>query len=410
MIRRNIEDKVRMALADTPVVFLTGARQTGKTTLVRQIAKDLPGAGYISLDDLSAFALASANPQGFLENLPRPVILDEVQKAPVLFDAIKREVDRNHTPGQFLLTGSAHLLTIPALSRALVGRVEILPLFPFSQGELVGRKEHWLDRVFAEGSMTLSSDRLNAKALAERLVLGGYPAAVQRSTANRREAWFASYLTTLLQRDVRDLSRIEGLGALPNLLSLVAARSASLLNVAELARSSGLPATTLNRYFALLEGLFLVIRVPAWSRNLTKRLTRAPKIQLIDSGVACYLLGLDAQGLQGNTVHMGPLLENFVAVELMKQISWSDSRASLYHYRTMAGKEVDFVLEDRGGGVVGIEVKLAASVQARDFLGLRSLQETAGAAFVRGVVLYLGEQILPAGERLWAVPLAEMFR
>jgi predicted AAA+ superfamily ATPase len=141
-----------------------------------------------------------------------------------------------------------------------------------------------------------------------------------------------------------------------------------------------------------------------------KHLTRAPKIQLIDSGVACYLLGLDAQGLQGNTVHMGPLLENFVAVELMKQISWSDSRVSLYHYRTTAGKEVDFVLEDRGGSVVGIEVKLAASVQARDFSGLRSLQETAGAAFVRGVVLYLGEQILPAGERLWAVPLAEMFR
>ncbi|MCX5973257.1 MAG: AAA family ATPase, partial [Coprothermobacterota bacterium] len=259
MIRRNIEDKVRMALVDTPVVFLTGARQTGKTTLVREIAKDLPGVGYISLDDLSAFALASSNPQGFLDNLPRPVILDEVQKVPALFDAIKREVDRNHTPGQFLLTGSAHLLIVPALSRALVGRVEILPLFPFSQGELVGCKERWLDRVFAEGSITLSSDRLDAKALAERLVLGGYPAAVQRSKANRREAWFASYLTTLLQRDVRDLSRIEGLGALSNLLSLVAARSASLLNVAELARSNGLPATTLNRYFALLEGLFLVM-------------------------------------------------------------------------------------------------------------------------------------------------------
>lgn len=403
MIRRNIEDSIRLALSDTPVVLLNGARQTGKTTLALRVAEKT-GAHYFTLDDAATLALAAGDPAGFISNLSGPVVFDEIQKAPDLFPAIKLAVDRNREPGRFLLTGSANVLTLPRLAESLAGRMEIIPLFPFSAGELAGQREGLLRRLFdgaiAEAKQIAAQDDLPA-----RLVRGGYPEAVQREDDDRRAAWFASYISTLLQRDVRDLARLEALHALPNLLKLLAARTSGLLNLADVSRDASLPHTTLTRYLALLETVFLVHRLPAWSPNLGKRLVKAPKVHLVDAGLACHLVGADPRRLSEDRALLGRMLETFVVCELRKQESWTGPRTALYHFRTATGLEVDVVLERADGSVAAVEVKASATVGAADFNALQTLRDQLGKRFQAGIVLYLGHQLIPFGDKLWLVPL-----
>jgi predicted AAA+ superfamily ATPase len=407
MIRRNIQDSVLRAMADTPVVLLNGARQTGKTTLAQELAA-APGARYFTLDDAATLALAAGDPAGFIRNLSGPVVIDEIQKAPDLFPAIKLAVDKVRRPGQFLLTGSANVMTLPRLSESLAGRMEIIPLFPFSAGELSGQREGFVKRLF-DGSLAPAKPRPTQDDLAARLVRGGYPEAIQRTDEDRRGAWFASYISTILQRDVRDLARVDGLHALPNLLKLLAARSSGLLNLADVSRDSALPHTTLTRYLALLETVFLVHRLPAWSPNLGKRLVKAAKLHLVDTGLACHLLGTDAQRLADDRSLLGRMLESFVVGELRKQLSWTAPRTTLYHYRTAAGSEVDVLLEKADGSVAGVEIKASATVGPSDFAALGELRDQLGKKFVAGIVLYTGDQWVPFGNKLWLVPLPALW-
>ena len=407
MIRRHIQESVRRALTDTPVVLLNGARQTGKTTLAQALAAG-SGAQYFTFDDLATLALAAGDPSGFIRNLTGPVVLDEIQKAPNLFPAIKLAVDKDRQPGRFLLTGSANVLTLPRLSESLAGRMEVIPLYPFSAGELAGAAEGFLARLFA-GTIATSKRASAGGDMAARLTRGGYPEATQREAEDRRGAWFASYISTILQRDVRDLARVDALHTLPNLLKLLAARASGLLNLADVGRDAGLPHTTLTRYLALLETVFLVHRLPAWSHNLGQRLVKAPKLHLVDSGLACHLLGADARRLSEDRPLMGRLLESYVVGELRKQVSWADSRTALYFFRTATGLEVDVVLEQPDGSVAGIEVKASASVGASDFAALKTLRNQLGQLFRAGVVLYLGDQVVPFGDKLWLVPLPALW-
>jgi uncharacterized protein len=407
MIRRHIQDSVRRAMTDTPVVLLNGARQTGKTTLAQVLAAG-SGAQYFTFDDSATLALAAGDPSGFIRNLTGPVVLDEIQKAPDLFPAIKLAVDKDRQPGRFLLTGSANVMTLPRLSESLAGRMEVIPLYPFSAGELAGAAEGFLPRLFA--ASFAKAKRASAREdIAARLTRGGYPEATQREAEDRRAAWFASYISTILQRDVRDLARVDALHMLPNLLKLLAARASGLLNLADLGRDSGLPHTTLTRYLALLETVFLVHRLPAWSRNLGQRLVKAPKLHLVDTGLACHLLAADARRLSEDRLLLGRLLESYVVGELRKQVSWTDSRTALYHFRTAIGLEVDVVLERPDGSVVGIEVKGSATVGASDFAALKTLRDQLGQLFRVGVVLYLGDQVVPFGDKLWLVPLPTLW-
>ena len=413
MIQRNIADEIRAALSDTPVVLLNGARQTGKSTLARQVAEEgFPGqelpVQYLTLDDATVLSATQADPDGFVQALEGPVVLDEVQRAPELFRAIKAEVDRGRRAGRFLLTGSADVLLLPNLSESLAGRMEILTLWPFSQGELAGRKERFVDALF-EGDLT-SVTAPEGEALWERVLQGGYPEALTRSASKRRRAWFDAYVTTILQRDVRDLANIEGLAALPRLLMLLASRAAALLNYSEISRSSGLPNSTLRRYMTLLEATFLVQTVPAWSRNRSKRMVKSPKLLLADTGLASQLLGLGETVSETDRTRFGPLLENFVAMELRKQITWSERQPALYHFRLQTGQEVDLVLEDRAGRLVGVEVKAATSVGQRDFKGLRALAEAEPETFQRGVVLYAGEERVSFGGPMQAVPIRALWQ
>ena len=398
------------ALARSPVVFLNGARQTGKSTLAKALAGGPHPASYITLDDATTLAAAQADPAGFVAGLDGPVVMDEVQREPRLFLPIKAAVDRDRRPGRFLLTGSASVMALPQLAHALVGRVEILTLWPFSQGELEGHGDDFVDAIFrSRVAAPARTGTRRSTPIERRLLTGGFPEVATRKTNAGRRAWFASYTTTILQREVRDLANIEGLAVLPSLLRLLAARAATLLNTSELSRSTGIPNTTLKRYLALLEATFLIQPLPAWSANLSKRLVRAPKLLLCDTGLLAHLLGVDARRLAAERALVGALLENFVAMELAKQASWSEVRPAIHHFRTHAGEEVDVVLEDAAGRVVGIEVKAAATVGARDLRGLRALAEALGKKFVRGVVLYTGTEVIPFGERVHAVPLEALW-
>jgi uncharacterized protein len=409
MLARNLTPSILAALGDTPVVFVAGARQSGKTTLVRELAGGVHPARYLTLDDLAVLAAARRDPEGFLAGLVGPVVLDEVQRVPELLLAIKAEVDRRRVPGRFLLTGSANFLALPKVADSLVGRMEVCTLWPFSQGELAGYREVFLDRMFSDRISEVAVPATSRTELVRRILCGGFPEIQGRVRAERRAAWFRAYLTTLVQRDVRDLAAIEGLAQLPQLLALVAARTGSTTNLADLSRTAALPQTTLKRYLALIEALFLVHRVPAWSTNLTSRQVKAPKLYLVDSGLAAHLLGLDEVRLEADTGLFGGLLESFVVGELSRQVTWSPLHPRLHHFRTHEGREVDMVLEDVHGRLLGIEVKATASPTARDVAGLKALAELAGDRFVRGILLYTGRESVPLARNIHAMPVSTLW-
>lgn len=408
MYRRFIKGRLHAALADTRVVLLNGARQTGKSTLAQEVAAERKGT-YLTLDDPMVAGLARSDPSALVAAGGDFTVIDEVQHAPELFKAIKRAVDQDGRPGRFLLTGSANVFLLPRLSESLAGRMEILPLFPLSQGELVDQDNNLVDALFNEGTWRIGAFALDREDVCARLIAGGFPEAVQRDPGDRRKAWFRSYLASLLQRDVRDLAHIEGLTDLPRLLGLLAARSSALMNMSEVSRTAGIAHSTLRRYLALLEATFVLQPLPAWSTNLGKLCVKSPKIHLLDSGLAADLRGeTDATSL-ARSPSLGPLLETFVVQELRKQLGWSHHAAVPYHFRTAAGREVDLVLEGPGQRIAGVEVKASTTVGPGDFGGLRTLEEMAGKKFAKGVVLYLGNQRLPFGEKLWAFPISALW-
>ncbi len=391
-------------------MLLNGARQAGKSTLATWLASGPHLARYLTFDDARTLAAAHADPAGFVDGLAGPVVLDEIQKSVDLLPAIKRSVDRDRRPGRFLLTGSAEVLMLPRVSESLAGRMEILTLWPLSQGEIDGRREGFVDTLFGEAPLDTPVEPEPWPRLVERMLRGGYPEVVSRGGDLRREVWFDSYLTTILQREIRDLSQVESLTALPRLLAMLAARVTGLVNFAELSRSTTIPQTTLKRYMALLDLTFIVETLPAWASNLGQRLIKAPKLLLTDTGLLGHLLGATPETLVARRELAGLLLETFVAMELRKQIGWSRARSRMFHLRTTAGREVDIVLESRGGAIVGVEVKAGATVGAGDFKALRALADATGRRFRRGVVLYAGSESLPFGPKLYALPVSALWR
>ena len=390
-------------LGDTPAVLIHGPRQCGKTTLARSVGEARDYA-YFSFDDDVTLAAARADPVGFVGELPDHVVLDEVQRAPVIFPALKSAVDRRRTPGRFLLTGSANVLLLPALADSLAGRLGLLRLHPLAQCELASREPGFLDLLFDGGFKVRKFDRLG-KGLAERIAAGGYPAALARSTARRRAVWYRDYIETLVQRDVRDLARIASLDALPRLLALAAGQTARLINISDLASPFQLSRPTIRDYVTLLEQVFLIDELPPWHSNRLSRLIKTPKLHIGDTGLACALLGTDAAGLWQDRSLLGQLLETFVYQELRRHASWHDGEIHFSHFRDKDGAEVDLVLQRGSGQIAGVEVKAAATVTTADFRGLRKLKEAAGRKFAGGVVLYDGETSAGFGEGMHAVPI-----
>lgn len=407
MIVRFAEQLVRDALSDTPVVLIHGPRQSGKSTLAQHLCRET-GARYVTLDDPAALDLARSRPNEFVATYKPPVAIDEIQRAPGIFLAIKAQVDLDRRPGSFLLTGSANVLQLPKVSDSLAGRMEVIDLPPFTQMELDGGHGNVVNALFEPNFDNHRFQAADRDDVIERIVRGGFPEPVARSP-RRRRPWFESYTRTLLERDVRDLANIEGLTQMPRLLTLLATRAGDTLNVTGLSRETAIAPTTLTRYLDLLQALFLLQTVPAWSSTPDVRLIKAPKAFLVDTGLLCHLARWDETSLREDGAALTRAVRNLVANELARHATTSERRPWLLHLRTVRQKEVDFILERPDGGIVGVMVSAHATVDLSDAEGLRWLQEVAGERFVRGVVLSLSAEVRPLAPRIMTAPMSALW-
>jgi predicted AAA+ superfamily ATPase len=389
--------------------MLVGARQTGKSTLVTALSEGATG-GYSSFDDPAMLAAARADPMGFIGSLKDGAVLDEVQRVPEVFLPIKAAVDQDRRPGRFLLTGSANPLFVPDVAEALAGRMEVLTLWPFSVAELEGNEGHRFAQLLLDPDAgPPGPESIQRDGLVRRILTGGFPEAVERSDPERRGRWFSSYLTTILERDVRSLADIARLEQLPGMLSAIALRTRGALNKSVLSQDLGIPGSSVDRYLALLERVFLIRRLPAWHNRVGPRLVKAPKILVCDSGLLCYLLQWEGERLLSDPTSFGLALECFVGMELAKAIAVDPRAPRLMHYRTSKGAEIDFIAEASDGRIAAVEVKASSNAAESDFRQMARLRDSLGSRFVRGVVLYGGEKSLPYGDRLDAWPVSTLW-
>lgn len=403
---RRIEPRIAEAMLDTPVVLLAGPRQAGKTTLVRQIAQQ-QGLRYLTMDDELVLLSAREDPVGMIRSLDRAVI-DEIQRAPQLLLAIKKSVDEDRRPGRFLLTGSSNLMALPAVADSLAGRMETLSLLPLLQSEIESRPANWIDNAF-ETRILKADPYFSKNDLIERVLRGGYPELISRSSSKRRVAWGRQYLDAIIQRDVRDVAGIEKLDQLPRLLRALALTAGQQCNYAQLGALIGLDGKTVSRYVGVFEQMYLLKRVEVWARNRLKRVVKTPKLQFIDSGLLSTLLDLNAEEIQTDRTRFGNVLETFVFSELLKHATTAEGGYRLMYYRDADKVEVDIIIENAAGKLVGIEVKASATVREGDLRGLKKLASLSGDQFKMGVLLYDGDEILPLGDSLWAAPLSSLW-
>ncbi len=405
---RHLGAALEEALADTPVVCLLGPRQCGKSTLSRHCE---PGRYYVSLDDSAYLDLALADPQGFIDELPEQVAIDEVQRAPELTLAIKRSVDANRKPGRFLLTGSANLLQLPRLADSLAGRMECLSLHPLTVSEIRRSPGKFLAEFLA-GNLRpkiTASRTPKPSELPGLLVAGGYPESIQRDP-DRADRWRRNYVKTIVERDIGDIADVKDASDLTRLLAFLESRTAQLLNQSALSQALGHSRATIDRYLILLERLFLIRLLPAWHSNRSKRLVKTPKLHFVDSGLAATLGELEPGNWNAERPRFGHLLESFVLQQLISMADCMARPPRFYHFRDRDNTEVDIVIESRQK-IWGVEIKAAASVNREDAKGLRKLAEIAGDAFQAGIVFYDGEATLPLDREagILAVPLSKLW-
>ena len=398
---RYIKSLLLEALKDSPAVLIHGPRQCGKTTLARVVGEPKKYK-YISFDNDVVTDASKADPIGFVKNLPKRVILDEVQRTPHLFSALKREIDSHRIPGRFILTGSANILRMPKLSDSLAGRMQILRLHPLSQGELNQHKSKFLDTLF-KGSFKTRKIKNLFKPI-DQIAIGGYPEVFTRPTGRRRANWYHSYIETVIQRDIMDLSKARSIDILPRLLALSATQTSQLVNFTKLASAFQVSRTTICDYVALLEQMFFLEKLPPWYSSRLRRFIKTPKLHLCDTGLACALLGVSTSSLKKDRLLSGQLLETFVFQELRRQASYHNQHHAFFHYRDKKGHEVDIVIE-RDHQVAGVEVKSSATVNSSDFKGLRKFKTAVGKHFACGVILYNGDTSIGFGNGLYAIPL-----
>lgn len=412
LLTRGVERELRDILSVSRAGAITGPRQSGKSTLAKQLQAAGLVTSYFSLDDEGTRAAALADPDGFVLSLPRPAVIDEVQRAPDLMLAVKQVLDQDPTPGQFLLTGSADLITARVVADALPGRVEYVSLWPLSQAEITGSRACVIDALLAGEVPQVVGAPKGRGASADFVVAGGFPDALRR-TARQRARYFRSYVQTVLGRDLAEIGEVRvDRSKREQLLRLLAHRSAGLANYSALSRDLALDDKTVKAHIELLQQLFLIRRLAPWSTNLGARQVKTPKLVLCDSGMAAALVGADSAryAAPDQGVLAGMLLETFVVMELVKQATWSENTVELFFYRDTEKREVDVVIESAAGDVAALEVKAAASASGADARGLRLLRDKLGDRFRAGVVVYAGEHTLPIDDRIWALPLSGLWQ
>jgi predicted AAA+ superfamily ATPase len=403
-VPRHAADLVLEALADTRVVVIGGARQVGKSTLAEVIVRASPGSIARFLDNPSTRAAAKDDPVRFIRH-DGLMLIDEVQRVPDLWLAIKELVDRDPRPGRFLLTGSARLLGLRDIPDALPGRTETIELWPLSQGELEKAPDGFVEAAFVHGAeLRATPSELRRGDYHARALRGGYPEAVRRESARRRDRFFDGYLADLIARDVKQVADIERADDMRRLMALLAAQTAGLLKFERLANDLKISASTVRNYIHILETIYVIRVIPPWSANLTTRAVATPKVIFYDSGLASHL----STGAV-TSAPAGALIENFVLGELARQLTWTQATVRLHHYRDRDQYEVDAVLEDNAGQIVGVEVKAAETVRRDDFRTLRILQQRLGDRFRGGFVMYCGGDSLSFGDGLTALPISALW-
>ncbi len=412
-VERHLHPRIEEALDAFRVVVLHGARQSGKTTMAQRIAQERGGA-YVSLDDDATRLAALDDPRSFLISQPVPLIVDEVQLGgDRIVRAIKQIVDDNPNPGQFLLTGSTDFLTVPVISESLAGRARVLRLWPLSEAELAGAPLPGMSRWFSDASVDVPQEFLPRRGYMDRLCRGGYPEAVGLSP-DQRDGWFESYIETVVRRDVVELGDIRRASVLTDLLSWGATVTGTELNTEDASRKLGIDRATFQTYLAWMETVFLVQTIPSWSRKLSSRIVRRPKVYMTDTGLAASLLGVSPVALDSPTSPtLGSLVETFVVNEIARQLASEGARLRRHHFRNFNGREIDLVLERPDGSMVGLEIKATSSPSERHIGSLRWLRDqidsVAPGAFRAGLLLHTGDQFLPVGDRLHMVPISSLW-
>lgn len=407
MIERQAHRLVVDALGHSRVVFVQGARQVGKSTLAKRVvASDHPAVAF-TLDDRAVRDAAEVDPHGFIAALRGPAMIDEVQLVPDLLYAIKQVVDEDPTPGRFLLTGSANVLTAPRVSESLAGRMRRIDLWPLAQSEIVGSTGNFVDRLLAGDPPHVTDAPVGREAFAELVARGGYPA-VHGLSAQQRRAWYRDYLQSIVERDLRDIASARKLSEMPKLLRLLAASSAKLLDFRKLANDLQVSDKTVSAYVELLRTVFLTHIVPAWRPGLRSRELHAPKLYFVDTGLLLQQLGVDEKRLAGDDQVTGYALETFCGTEILKHKSWAREDVTLRHFRAQ-DSEIDIVLETQSGDLAAVEVKARASIRARDWREIQIMRDRNADRFKAGVILYTGHQTMPLGDRIWAVPVSGLW-
>ena len=412
MYARHLQPILRELLGELRIVYLTGPRQSGKTTLARLVSGEL-GMDYVTLDDQATLAAVGSDPHGFVRSLGRKrVVLDEFQYAPALIPAIKEASDQlePHERGKFLLTGSADIFRSARTQEALPGHMARLELLPLSVTELSGQRLNIVDYLLAGVFASVPAAPTTRQDFAGLVLRGGYPE-VQSKSRRGKQAWFRSYMEGRLYKDFETLHAARGdyFSKLRALAPWLAGASGNLLRYANIANDLELDDRLSKRYVELLELMYIVRRVPAWTKGRAKRIaTRMPKLHYVDTGLACHLLGLRNERQLLASPHYGGLLESLIYMECCKHAAWAEGAVDLWHFRDNRKREVDIVLERDDSRIIGIEVKASARVRQEDFKGLAALADFAGDAFERGVLFYGGQEALPfhfAGRRFHALPL-----
>jgi predicted AAA+ superfamily ATPase len=407
LLPRHLLARATDALDHRPAVLIMGARQVGKSTLAEQIAAARGIPHVVSLDDGGTLAAARDDPAGFLAGMDGDVLIDEVQRAPNLLLAIKRDIDRARRPGRFLLTGSANILSAPKVLDALPGRLALVTLWPLAQSEIEGGRRNLVDALMAGDVPWIADATVGRGAFVRRAVEGGFPEA-RLATAQQRHRFFSDYVTGVLRRDLTQLSDLRKIHAVPRLLRLLAARVGGIHVARNLGASLELNHATVQSYVMLLETAFLVRVVPAWRPGIGNREIHAPKVYFVDTGLLASLLGADERRVARDDRFTGRLFENFVAMEVAKHVDWAETIVTQHHYRS-GNDEVDVVLEASDGGVVAIEAKASATVGRGDWRALAKLRDALGDRFRAGVIVYAGEQTIPLGDRLRAMPVSGLW-
>ena len=400
MLKRTIEKSIQDALKISPVVLIAGARQIGKSTLVSTFDRE-----YIVMDDITQLDSAISDPQGYINRIPKPVTIDEIQKVPQLLTPIKLFVDKKRVNGEFLLTGSANVLNLKKSNESLAGRLIELTMYPFTAKERSGDiSSNIVDMLFATPTQYLKYNKENSKRVLKYILEGSYPLAFMMSRDKDRFMWFNSYISTYIERDIRSIGELRDIDNFIRFFNILAPRSANILNKSDIANDSKLTNITVDNYLSLLEKVYQIHLLKPYFENIGKSFVKSPKVYLTDSGICSHVLNINSIQELENSRYKGEIYETFVFAELLKHINYSSSVMEFFYYRTQDKKEIDFIIK-KGERILAIEVKSSYSVKREDFKHIIDFQQKSSRDIL-GIVFYSGDSIVGFGEKLFAIPLA----